>query len=178
MAGFSDKEKVMDPIEIRYKGIIDWGGLYQLIRRWFADHKYTYIESRYKDKVASPFGNEVEIKATPFRRVNEFIKYTVKIETKLWDFKEFETTINGEKKHVTDGRMFIKIEAAVEFDYNKRFKTKFEKKLFKWLTTILRNYYGLKHFDNLAYSVYDLQKEIKEFLNMESQHYGYKGFPG
>ena len=178
MAGFSGTEKPMDMAEIRYKGIIDWGGLYQLIRRWFADHKYIYLEGKYKDKVATPFGNELEIKAAPYRRITEFLKYNIKMEIKLWDYKEFETTINGEKKLVTDGRIYIKLNCSIDFDYNKKFKTDFEKKLLKWMTTILKEYYELKHFDNLTYSLYDLQKEIKEFLNMETQHYGYPGWPG
>jgi len=177
-SGFSGKEQVSEPIEIRYKGVFDWEGLYRLIRKWFSDHKYVYIEFRYKDKVAGPFGNEVEVKAAPYRKVSDFLKYNIKLHVKVFDFKEFEIEVDGEKKKVTESRMFINISGNIEFDYNKKFKTDFEKKLLKWMTSALRMYYGAKHFDNLTHSMYQLHQEIKDFLNMETKYYGYRGRPG
>lgn len=168
----------MEKTQIRYKGVFDWGGLYRLIRKWFDDHKYFYLEPKYKDKVSTPFGNELEIKMRPYRKVTEFIKYNMEIDIKIWDFKEFEVEIDGEKRLVTDGRIVIWMRGWLELDYANRFNTPFEKKLVDMLYKVLKKYFELKHIDNITFSLYELQSDIKKYLNMETTHYAYKGFPG
>jgi hypothetical protein len=114
----------------------------------------------------------------PYKKVTDFIKYTIEMEVKVWDLKEFEIERDGKKVMVTDGRMYVKMRGYVEFDYTGRFKTPFEQKLLSILLSVFAKYYELKHIDNVTFSLYELQKQIKEFLNMETKYYGYDGWPG
>lgn len=169
--GFTDS--VMKPVEIRYKGIYDYEGLYQLIRKWFDEHNYDFMENKYKDKVGGPFGNEVELKMKPELKVTEFIKYHITVETHFWDVKEFEAEFQGEKKKVTDGRFWIKLSASIEFDYTGRFHGKWKTWLEFLVTKVLRRYYEIKYYDQLKYDVYGLQKQMKEHLKMETKYNAY-----
>jgi len=170
----SFEEPVMDPLDIRYKGIYDLDGIYKLMRQWFDDRKYDFMENVYKDKAASPFGNEVEHNMTPELKVNEFIKFHIKIVTKFYDYKDFEAEIDGKKKMVSDGRFFIKLSADIEFDYENRFKTPFQKKLlFFLIKTLLVRYYEFKYYDKLTYDIYDLHAKLKKFIKMESEYNAY-----
>ncbi len=170
----SFEEPVMDPLDLRYKGIYDLDGIYKLMRQWLDERRYDFMEKIYKDKVGSPFGNEVEHEMIPELKVNDFIKFHITIVTKFYDYKEFEAVIDGEKKKVSDGRFFIKISASIEFDYQNKFKTDFEKKLLKFLIkTLLVRYYEFKYYDKLAYDVYDLHAKLKKFIKMESEYNAY-----
>ena len=170
----SFEEPVMAPLDIRYKGIYDLDGIYKLMRQWFDDRKYDFMENLYKDKVASPFGNEVEHNMTPEILVNDFIKFHIQVITKFYDYKDFEAEIGGEKKMVSYGRFFIKLSATIEFDYQNRFKTPFQKKLlFFLIKTLLVRYYEFKYYDKLTYDLYDLQAKLKKFIKMESEYNAY-----
>jgi len=164
----------MDKVEVRFKGIYDFEGLYKVIRQWFFDRKYDFHETKYKDKVSSPFGNEVEVNMSPWLKINEFAMYHVDIKTHFYDVKEFETVIDGEKRMVTEGRFWIVLHGWVEFDYNNRFKTKFEKWVLKFLVrTALKKYYEVLYFDGVTYDVYELEALIKKHLKMDSSYNAY-----
>ncbi len=164
----------MDAIEIRFKGIYDFEGLYKVLRQWFFDRKYDFHETKYKDKVGSPFGNEVEINMAPWLKINEFVKYNVSVKTHFYDVKEFETVVDGEKKLMTEGRFFIVLNGTVEFDYNNKFKTPFEKWALKFLVrTALKKYFELHYFDGVTYDVYELEALIKKHLKMDTSYNAY-----
>ena len=166
---------MMKPTEIRYKGIYDFDGLYKLIRGWLDNRRYDYMEKRYKDKVSTPFGNEVEIEMEPELKVTEFIKFHIYIASHFYDVKEFEAEIDGEKKLVTDGKFFMNFNGWIEFDYTGKFDDKpFSKWLLKFLVEkVLRRYFEFKYYDRLTYDVYDLQAQVKKFLKYETQHNAY-----
>jgi hypothetical protein len=160
--------EIMDQVQIRWKGTYDFGGLYRLIRKWLDDHKYDFMETKYKDKIATDSGNEVEIIMTPELKVNEYIMFHIRIQIKNWEFKDYEIMVDGHKKKVSDGRIVIWMNATVEHDYSGRYKTPFEKKIHKFLIeTALKRYFEIKYYDVLTYDLYRLQEDIKKHLNME-----------
>jgi hypothetical protein len=162
-------DNIMDPIEIRWKGVYDFDGLYKTIRGWLDHKRYDFMESLYKDKVASEFGNEVEIKMEPELKVTEYIKYHISIFMKNFEFREFEATIDGQKKGVSDGRIIIRLKCSVELDYNNKYKTEGQKKIQNFMVDkVLDRYFEYKYYDKLAEDVYALADEIKRFLKMES----------
>lgn len=165
---------VMDKVVVRYKGIYDFDGLYKLIRGWLDERRYDFMETRYKDKAATPFGNEVEIIMAPEIKVTPYIKYHIDIRMLLFDYKEFDAVLDGEKKKVTDGKISIELNGWVEFDYMNKFKTDFQKSVLNFLVDkLLRRYFEFKHYDKITYDVYNLQTEIKNFLKMETKHSAY-----
>lgn len=159
-------------VQIRYKGKYDFEGLYRLIRSWLDERRYDFMETLYKDKVAGPFGNEVELKLDPELKVNEFIKFHIHIETKFFDVKEFEAELHGKKKRICEGRFVLWFGANVEFDYTEKYK-KYEGLLNFLVTKILKRYYEVKYIDVLTYDLYDLHAKIKKFLRMETEYNAY-----
>lgn len=159
-------------IMVRYKGLYDYEGLYMLIRDWFDEHRYDFMEPLYKDKVSGPFGNEVEHKMDCELKVNEFIKFHIYIETHFYDVKEFEGELRGEKKLITDGKFSMWLSGWVEFDYSDKFKN--HSKLLDFLVDwLLKRYFEVKYYDVLTYDIYGLQSQIKKFLRMDASHDAY-----
>ena len=75
---------------LRYKGVFDFDGLYKMMHAWLISKRYEFHETKYKDKVSTPFGNEIEVEWTGEKKINEFVKQKIVIEFHLWDFAEVE----------------------------------------------------------------------------------------
>ncbi|MCF7866869.1 hypothetical protein K9M18_05545, partial [Candidatus Woesearchaeota archaeon] len=71
-------------VEIRYKGVYDFDGLYKLMRGWLDERRYDFMETLYKDKVAGTLGNKVEIKMTPEMKIDEFVKFKINFNMKYY----------------------------------------------------------------------------------------------
>lgn len=155
-----------DPLIIKYKGIYDYEGFYRLIRAFFKKRGYVFFEPKYKDKVGGPFGNEIELKLEGEKKVTEFVKFYIKLETWHVEMKEFDAKVDDHYKKLTNGRMSVSFkEVAVEFDWQDKFKTDFQKKLLKWLVfKILKRYYEIKYMGPLEGEAYSLHEEIKKHL--------------
>ncbi len=164
------KDKVLPATpDVRFKGTFDFDGLYKLIRNWLDDRKYDYMEKVYKDKAASPFGNELELNMIPELKVTPYIKYHIEILIKVFDFKEFDAVVDGEKKKVSNGRLFIQITPEVEYDWQKKYKEGFAATLQELMVKrLLKRHFEIKYYDTLAYDAYDLQTKIKKFLRMKT----------
>lgn len=161
-------------LEIRYRGVFSFDDVYKTVRHWIDERRYDFMEGLYKDKVDTPFGNEVEIEMQPELKVTEFIKYHIYFTSKFTGVKEFTANINGEQKKVTDGRFWIRLNATVEFDYQDKFKSDFSNKILKFLVdSIFKNYYEMKHYVRLKKDLYDLHTKIKKCLNMETASTAY-----
>ncbi|MFT4260980.1 MAG: hypothetical protein ACMXX9_00940 [Candidatus Woesearchaeota archaeon] len=180
-----------EPLVIKYKGVYDFDGLYKLIRQWFKERNYDFSEPLYKDKSGGPFGNEIELKLYGEKKITEFIKYHIQLETWKIEMKEFDAKIDGEVKKVTDGRMSVTFtEVAIEFDWQNKFKDprepeddadQFEKLKYKFksnlygtgllknlVTKILRRYYEIKFMGPLEGEAYDLHEKLKKHLGSTS----------
>lgn len=160
------KNVFSDPITIKYKGIYDFDGLYKLFYKFFNARNYYVIEPKYKDK-AGKYGNDVEYKIIGQKEVTDFVKYMIQIETEFIEMEEVPTTIDGQRKMVSDGRFFLRItDVVVEFDWQNKFSSDFQKKLLNFMVnSILRRYFEFKYIKPLKDEFKDLQKMIKSHLN-------------
>ena len=160
---------VMDaPLLIRYKGVFDFEGLYRMMHAWLINKRFTFHEDQYKDKVFTPFGNELEIKWTAENKVTEYIKSYITVYFHLWDFAEVEIIKEGKKYKMTRSRMEIKLDAKLEMDYTKKFQDRgeFAKKLGQFYQNkIIYWDWRIKYADSLTYSLYDLHNKIKKYLD-------------
>lgn len=162
---------IMTPIRIRYGGVYSWKAIYSLVRNWLDERRYDFMEPKYKDKVSSPLGNEVEVDMIAELAITEYIMFHIDISFHLYDVKEFEADIDGQKQLVTNGRMNIELMGWVEIDYSGRFNTPFEEKLLDFLLNVaLKKYFEFKYFDKLTYEVYDLETQIKKNLKMQTKY--------
>ncbi len=159
------------PLMIRYKGVFDYDGMYKMMHSWLISKRFLFNETKYKDKVATPFGNEVEIKWEAEKKVTEFIKEYIVIEFHLWDFSEVEIIKDGKKIKQAKTRMEIKFFAKMELDYSQKFAKggNFAQKLGKfYVENIIYWDWRIKYANALEYSLYDLHTKVKKYLNMDS----------
>jgi len=165
-------EILQAPVLVKYKGVFDYEGLYKMMHAWIISKRFLFHENKYKDKVATPFGNEVEITWDAEKKVTEFIREWIKVEFHMWDFSEVEVIKDGKKTKAAKTRMVITFKAYIEFDYSGRFRedgTKFSEKLgVFYVENILYWDWKIKYANVLEYSVYDLQTKVKKFLNMDT----------
>lgn len=164
------------PLLIRYKGVFDFEGLYRMMHAWIINKRFLFHEKLYKDKVYTPFGNELEIEWEAEKKVTEYIKQHIAIKFHLWDFAEVEVIKDGKKVKMTKSRMEIKFDATLEFDYMKKFEKggKFAEKLGKFYQEkIIYWEWRIKYANPLAYQIYDLHNKVKTFLNTDSAYNAY-----
>jgi hypothetical protein len=164
--------EIMDsPLLIRYKGVFDFDGMYKMMHSWLISKRFLFHEKKYKDKVSTPFGNEVQIEWVAERKVTEFIKEYIFIEFHLWDFSEAEVIKDGRKTKMVKARMEIRFSAKLEMDYSRRFSdgSSFSKKLGQfYVEKIIYWDWRIRYANVLEYSVYDLQTKVKKYLNMDT----------
>lgn len=164
----------MDPIMIRFRGVFSWEAIYSAVRNWFDERRYYYMEPKYKDKVSSPLGNEVELDMSAELPVTEYIKYHIEVSFHHYDVKEFDANIDGKTQKVTNGRFSVILKGWIEFDYSDKFKTPFEIKLRNFLMNVaLKRYFEFKYIDSLTYDVYQLETLIKKNLKMKTHYNAY-----
>ena len=126
-----------------------------------------FQETRYKDKVSTPFGNELEVEWQGEKKVTEYIKEFVVIKFHLWDFSEVEIIKDGKKLKMTKSRMEIYFDAQLEMDYTKKFQGSglVAKKLGDFYQDkVLYWEWRIRYADSLTYQVYDLHARVKKYL--------------
>jgi hypothetical protein len=156
---------------IRYKGVFDYDGMYKMMHAWLISKRFLFQEDIYKDKVATAFGNELEIKWSAEKKITEFIKEYIKIEFHLWDFSEVEIIKEGKKMKMAKARMEIKFFAQLELDYSKRFSdgSALSKKMGQfYLQNIIYWDWRIRYANALEYNLYDLHTKVKKYLNMDT----------
>jgi len=151
---------------LKYKGVFDFHGLYNLIIDWLKDNKYEIQESfKYKNK---DLVYEVELKLTGFRKETEYVRFIPKFFIQIWGMKDVE--VNG--KRLQKGRMKITIDATAELDYSNEYEgSKFLKELRKWYHKyIFSPKYDIGYYwDKLYFHMIAFQNKIKEFLGMYAE---------
>ena len=165
---------------IRYKGLFDYDGLYNMMVRWIKARRYWFHEGVYKHKVPSPYGAEHEIRWTADKKVNDYIKYNMSVELHLWDINEVEIIKDGEQKTLTNARIEIIIKPILEIDYEKRME---KNKLWAAIADVYYKYFLKEdlesiYWDTIYYRAFRLHNLVKEFLDMEAKGYEYEGYLG
>jgi len=170
----------MPKLRVRYKGLFDFDGLYNLIAHWFKSRGYWFHETTYKHKVPSPLGAEDELKWEGTKKVNDYVQYEIEIEMHLWDMTEVEVEKDGVKKTLTNARFELIIDGDLEIDYQGRW----QRSAF-WAAVgdfyhkyIIKKEWETVYGDELWYRMQKLQNTIKEFMDMQAKGYEYKGYLG
>lgn len=178
MLRFTKPETVLDyPLFVRFKGVFDFEGLYRMMHAWLINKRFLFHEDRYKDKVWTPFGNELEIEWTAEKKVTEYVKEFIVVKFHLWDFAEVEIIQQGKKVKMTKSRMEIKFDAKLQLDYTQKFQNKgiFAQKLGEFYQNkVIYWDWRIKYADTLTYSMYDLHAKVKKYLNEISASNAYQ----
>jgi hypothetical protein len=154
---------------VNYSGYFDWPGLYQVITGWAKKNGMKIFETVYKDKTGGTGFVEREWDIEFRVKVDRMNMYILNVYMHLWDCQKVDVTENGETKSVERGRIFVRLTTKIDRD----FQNVFEGSPF-WKKT-RRVYYKLKfwdwafeHWDAWYNKMYDLQKDIKVYLRMDT----------
>ena len=155
---------------VKYKGVFDYEGLYKMMHSWLINKRFLFHETKYKDKVATPFGNEVEIDWKAEKKISEFVKEWIIIKFHMWDYSEVEVIKDGKKIKMAKTRMEIRFFARLELDYNNKFTgSSFKEKLGRfYVDHVIYWDWNIRYANELEYSMYDLHTKVKKFLNMDT----------
>ena len=165
---------------IRYKGLFDFDGLYNLIVQWMKSRRYWFHEETYKHKVPFPSGAEQEINFKGDKKIDEFHMHAINIYFHLWDMTEVEVEVDGVKKTLTNARMEITLNGNLTLDYEKRY----EKNNFLmtirdfFLKYVIKENVETMWYDEMRYRVFKLHGAIKDFLDMQTKGNEYRGYLG
>ena len=156
---------------IRYKGLFDFDGLYNLVAAWIKSRKYWFHEGKYKHKVPSPAGAEQEITFTGEKQVTEYYSEHIQVDFHLWDMTEVEVDQNGMKKTLTNARMEIVISGKLLLDIegryeNNRFLLELRHFMHKY---VIKEDIETVAYDELRYRMYKLHKVMKDYLDMQTK---------
>lgn len=159
------------PLKIRYKGLFDWGGLYRLCWEWLQKREFRVHEKRYKDKMQTALGNEMEIDIWGEKEVSEYYQYKITFAYHLWEAREIPVIIDGKKVMRMRGRIHMEINAQVITDWQGRYKkdNTFHKIMEMFLNkTVFKYDIDMKHVDFLDKDLHRFEGEIKKFLKIET----------
>ena len=172
------KEK-LPKITVKYNGLFDFDGMYAAIIDWSKNYGFMWHEGDYKHKVPSPKGAEQEFKWVLEKKVTDYISYEILITVHMWELLEVDVDVNGKKKSLSNGRLYIWIEPTMFWDWQKRFAKsgKFGNFLGRWYDKIMQRDIDA-YMDPLYYRVWNLQALMKKYFDMQSKKYAYKGYLG
>ncbi len=163
------------PLKIRYKGYFDWTGLYRFVWQWFLKRQFRVHEKRYKDKIDTALGNELEVDVWGEKEVTEYYQYRAEVHYHLWESREVPVVENGRQVMKMHGRIDIKIEGAVITDWQKRYKpdNTVHKLMEMFLSkVVLKNELEINYIDPFDKDLHRLEAEIKKFLKIEADASG------
>lgn len=163
---------------IHYGGLYDFDGLYALVISWAKSQGYIWCETDYKHKVPSPKGAEQEFWWVLRNKVTDYMELEIKLTLHLWDVLEVEVNVDGKKKTLTSGKLYIWIDTALYYDWQKRFKgSRWYRTLGLWYAALVaRKKMDNLYFEHVFYRAYDLHALIKKFFDMQAKYYAYEDY--
>ncbi|MFH1210218.1 MAG: hypothetical protein V1663_05535 [archaeon] len=97
---------------ITYKGTFNLDTLYKKSKTFFDSRRYLFSEKEHTEKVKS-HANELKVGWEAERKVDDYVRFTIKSTFEVWDFVKKEDTYTGDLK--------INIIAIVDLDYRNTF---------------------------------------------------------
>ena len=160
---------------VQYSGEYDLGGLYQLITNWLFDRNYEYKgNNRFKEKEDLAEGNYMKMDFAGQKKETAYTRLWMKLRIRVWEKKDEEKIIDGEKKLVTGGRIIMRIQGTVEFDWQNRFEGSwFKETIGSFYNWVMKKEHEILHVDRQEYEVLKLEYAIKKYLKMEAGTHAY-----
>jgi hypothetical protein len=162
---------------LKFQGIINYEGLFKLIRQWFLDQGYEFHHEVLKHKLPSPAGYEQELKMSGWKKVNEYSKFNIQLYFHVYDIKDVEVIKEGKKTRLKSLRLTLEISPSVDLDYTKRFGgSRFLQGLQDFfLKYVYKEEISTVMEDQIWYRVLKLQKAIKDYFDFEAKTNAYEG---
>jgi hypothetical protein len=103
---------------IQHRGYFSYPELMRTTKGWFDSNEYVFAETKHK---FSGSEGKVEVEMEGKKKINEYVRYVIKLWVRIWDMKDAETIKDGQKVRTNEGRVAIEIDAALDLDWQNRF---------------------------------------------------------
>ena len=170
-----DKHKIIAK-KFTYEGLFDFKDMFRIMDVWQRDKFYDKFEKRI-EQYTNPDGTKhMEYEFTPWKKVTDYFKFTLKIEVWGINIKDVQVTVNGKKKTVQQGRVDFKFTGYLVQDYQdvwtseKKPIQEFIREIWdRYVTVYTTNKYEKMMVDH----VNDLANTIQAYLNMHQYRTGF-----
>ncbi len=160
---------------IRYKGAVDFDGLYNMICKWMRYRKFKVYEVNHKFKPP-----EIEIELDGRRKKDAYKRDRIYIHFHMFKNKDVEVLRGDKVIKMIELRMKILFKSYIDTNYPniigwQRWKSsKFTLFLQNFFNKyIIKKEIDLQDSDVLYYELYELHAKVKEFLKLESRGNAY-----
>ena len=157
---------VVDHLTISYSGVFSVIELYQTIDNFMREKGYDRRELLNQEHV-TPEGKYIELHLQPWKKVNDYVRHQVKIIIRMIKIKELVVEVDGKRKKMNKGKVFIIIDGYMFTDFEGRWE---QKPFYFFLRTlfdkfIYRSYTG-QFEDLLVETCSQLHLTVKGYLNL------------
>lgn len=119
----ADKKGGLPKFTIKHRGFFTFNEVMDTIKSFFADNFYDSVKYEgYKYKIPSPAGAEYEIIIDASKKVNEYVKFGIRLFLRVFDMREVEIVQDGKKITTNEGKFHLEITSSRELDWQKRFE--------------------------------------------------------
>ncbi len=161
----SQKDFIATAIKVKQKSVFDLKELYTLLYKWFELYGYDFQEEEYRD-IEKAGKKNLEIRWYAEKKVDDYIKYVIKISFMVLGLEEVEIEDDGVKRSSSKGEVEFRFDAFLLKDY----ENAWEKGLMKFMREVYDKYIIKGRIDSLEGELqgelYKFIDEIKAFLNM------------
>jgi len=161
-----ERKIVIENMNIAYKGLFNIDEYFRLIDNWLRSKSYIKHEWRNSESVEAT-GKTIEIVNMPYKKITDYAKYIIQIQTEMDQVVETTIEKDGIKKNMNKGKIEVTLNGYLELDYEHRWE---KKPSFYFLRTIFDQFIFKVHTDKfeqgLVEEVQHLHSFIKSHLNL------------
>ncbi len=152
-----EQRLIVDHLTISYSGIFNVTELYQLMDNWFREKGFDKRELRNQEHV-NPEGKYIELELQPWKKVSDYVRHVIRILVRMMRVKEVVVEIDGKRKRMNKGKVFIIIDGLMYTDFEGRWE---QRPFYFFMRTI---------FDKFIYKTYTGQMEDLMVENCSQLH--------
>ncbi|MBI4439279.1 hypothetical protein HY640_05070 [Candidatus Woesearchaeota archaeon] len=162
----AEQRIVVDHLTVHYIGMFNVTELYQLIDNWIREKGFDRRELRNQEHV-KPEGKYIELELQPWKKVSDYVRHQIRVLIRMINLKEVTVEIDGKKKRMHKGKVYIIIDGIMYTDFEGRWE---QRPFYFFLRTVFdkfiyRTYTG-QFEDLLVETCSQLYLNIKAYLNM------------
>lgn len=158
---------VVDQRRIKYSGLFDAKGLFDVIKAWCSDKGYWSVEKSHSEALYKE-GKFIEMVFDPImKKFTDYAKGVIKVKIQMSKVKDVVVERDGRKVKLQEGDVSLILDGILETDYESRW----EGKPFMYVLRTFFEKYVLSPFigkyeSTVGSDVDSLQTQIKAFLNL------------
>lgn len=161
-----ERRLIIHDLEISYNGLFEATELYKIVDQWQREKAYTKHEIKAFEYVYED-GKQVEFLAEPYKKINDYAKYVIRITIMMDHVKDVIIEKDGRKVKLQKGHVEIIFDGFIEFDWEHRWE---KRPLFYFLRTVFDQFiYKIntdKFESGLVEEVNQIHSICKSFLNL------------